>query len=180
MTTTVALVCLLVMTVAGNSWADCSKELARSRQSGIPVFVVTESAEGFTQPKQTADSTKDLMKSLKGKGGICLAENRDDAMIVLEVLGREKVQVAASWFGTGRDVTVAVKMTVGSFETILSESAAGGTLMAGGAWSKAAGKIAKRIEEWVRDDRAISPGGICNLRNVSASQIPPVRRPTAA
>lgn len=64
------------MTVAGNSWADCSKELARSRQSGIPVFVVTESAEGFTQPKQTADSTKDLIRSLKGKGGICLAENR--------------------------------------------------------------------------------------------------------
>jgi hypothetical protein len=151
---TFSFVFLAMTIVAGDSWAECSKELARDGRSPVPVFVVTTSAEGFTQTKQTADSTEDLIKSLKDKKGICLTRNRDDAIVVVEVLGREKAQVTATWAGTGRDVTVAAKIMVGTFEAVLSESAAGGTLMAGGAWSKAAGKVAKRIEEWVRDNRA--------------------------
>jgi hypothetical protein len=72
---------------------------------------------------------------------------------VVEVLGREKAQVTASWLGKSRDVTVAAKLTAGTYETVISESAAGGTIMAGGAWSKAAGKVAKRIAEWAQENR---------------------------
>jgi len=119
----------------------------------IPVFVVTTTPEGFTPVKNVADSTKDLIKSLNGKKGLCLTDQRDRALVVLEVLGREKSQMTATWAGTGRDVTVAVKLTAGTYETTISESAAGGTLMSGGAWGKAAGKVAKRVDEWVRQNR---------------------------
>lgn len=149
-----AVVWVFLSAIVGNAWADCNREATRDGQSPVPVFVVTTSPEGFTQTKQVADSTRDLVKSLKGKNGICLAEKREDALVAVEVLGREKAQQTATWAGTGRDVTVAAKLTAGTFETVISESAAGGTVMAGGAWGKAAGKVAKRIEEWVRDNRA--------------------------
>jgi hypothetical protein len=134
--------------------ADCNLQSAQDGHSPVPVFVVTTSPEGFTATKQVADSTKDLIKSLKGRQGICLTEKREDALVVVEVLGREKAQVTASWLGTSRDVTVAAKLTAGTYETVISESAAGGTIMAGGAWGKAAGKLAKRIAEWAQDNRA--------------------------
>jgi hypothetical protein len=149
-----AVVSLFVVAIAGNVSAECTRKAAQDGHSPVPVFVVTTSPEGFTQPKQVADSTRDLIKSLKGKKGVCLADKREDAPVVLEVLGREKAQQTATAFGTGRDVTVAAKLTAGTFETVISESAAGGTLMAGGAWGKAAGKVAARVEEWVRDNRA--------------------------
>jgi hypothetical protein len=148
------MVSIVLSAIVGNAWADCNRQVARDGQSPVPVFVVTTSPEGFTQTKQLADSTRDLVKSLKGKKGICLAEKREDALVTVEVLGREKAQQTATWSGTGRDVTVSARLTAGTFETVISESAAGGAVMAGGAWGKAAGKVAKRIEEWVRDNRA--------------------------
>lgn len=149
-----SLAAVFLSTMAVNAWADCTPEAARDGHSPVPVFVVTTSAEGFTQTKQVADSTRDLIKSLKDKKGLCLTEKRDDALVVVEILGREKAQQTASWLGNSRDVTVSAKLTAGTFETVISESAAGGTVMAGGAWGKAAGKVAKRVEEWIRDNRA--------------------------
>lgn len=144
---------LVLVAITANAWADCNQQSAQDGHSPVPIFVVTTSPEGFTQAKQVKDSTKDIIGSLKGKKGICLTERREDALVVVEVLGREKAQVTASVFGSGRDVTVAAKLTAGTFETVISESALGGTLMAGGAWGKAAGKVAKRIAEWVQENK---------------------------
>lgn len=121
----------------------------------VPVFVTANIAEsGFTNPnKGVADSTKNLISSLKGKKSVCLAGKREDASIVLEVLDREKAQMTASFLGTSRDCTVNVKFSFGDFETTLSGSAAGGTVTSGGAWGKAAGKVAKQVDRWVVENR---------------------------
>jgi hypothetical protein len=47
-----------------------------------------------------------------------------------------------------------VKFIFKDSETEMSASAAGGTLSSGGAWGKAAGKVAKQVEEWVVANRA--------------------------
>jgi hypothetical protein len=120
----------------------------------VPVYVVTTTEGGFTNPnKDVANSTKDLINSLKGKKALCVVDKKEGAAIVLEVLGREKAQMTASWAGSARDCTVAVKFTFGDFETTLTASAQGGTISSGGAWSKAAGKVASQVEDWVKANR---------------------------
>jgi hypothetical protein len=51
--------------MAANVGADCNPQSAQGGHAPVPVFVVTTSPEGFTATKQVADSTKDLIKSLK-------------------------------------------------------------------------------------------------------------------
>jgi outer membrane murein-binding lipoprotein Lpp len=47
-----------------------------------------------------------------------------------------------------------VTFQAGTVQTELTASAQGGTMMSGGAWSKAAGKIAKQVKEWISANRA--------------------------
>jgi hypothetical protein len=124
---------------------------AAAQPKALAVFVTSVgAADGFTDPnKDNQDTMKDLRSSLKGRSGIVLTERREDALIVLVVQNREKAQLTAGVFGAQRDCTVRVKFVYKSTETELSGSAAGGTLSSGGAWSKAAGKVAKQVEEWV-------------------------------
>jgi hypothetical protein len=49
---------------------------------------------------------------------------------------------------------VRVTFSYNGHETEMSASAQGGTLSSGGAWSKAAGKVAKQVEEWVKANAA--------------------------
>jgi hypothetical protein len=149
----ISLALIIMLGFSSVTKAECNLADARSGKSQVPVFVVTTTPEGFTQLKQVADSTKDFIKALKDKKGLCITDKRTEALVILEVLGRGKAQMTNTWFGPGRDVTVAVKLNAGKFETTIEESAAGGTVMAGGAWKKAAGKIAKRVEQWVQENR---------------------------
>jgi len=126
----------------------------------VRVFVTSSGAlNGMTDPsKDNQDTVKDLRDSLKGRKGIALAESRDDAVIVLTVMGRETAQVTAALFGgAARDRMIRVKFVAGELETEMTASAQGGTLGSGGAWGKAAGKIAKQVEEWVAANRAKLP-----------------------
>jgi hypothetical protein len=80
-------------------------------------------------------------------------DTRDRAAIVLIVQGREKAQLTVSAFGPGRDCAVRVKCQFKDMETEMSGSAMGGTLSSGGAWGKAAGKVAKQVRDWIRENR---------------------------
>jgi hypothetical protein len=124
--------------------------------AGVPVFVTSVgAANGMTDPnKDNQDTMKDLRDSLKGRKGLTLTDNRENAAIVLVVMSREKAQVTASAFGPARDCTVRVKFIYKDSETEMSASAQGGTLTSGGAWSKAAGKVAKQVEEWIAANKA--------------------------
>jgi hypothetical protein len=43
-----------------------------------------------------------------------------------------------------------MKFRAKEVDTEMTASAQGGTLASGGAWSKAPGKIAKQVEDWVK------------------------------
>jgi hypothetical protein len=137
----------------------------------VPVFVTSSGAQGgFTDPnKGNQDSMKNLTSSLKDKKAVCVVSEREKARIVLEVMSREKAQATYGPLGPARDCTVRVKFILGDFETEMSASAAGGTMASGGAWSKAAGKVAKQVEEWV----------IANREKLDAQTTPAATAPVA-
>ena len=132
-----------------------------AQSKAVPIFVTSVGAvDGMTDPnKENQDTMKDLRDSLKGRKGIVLAPRREDAIIVLVVQSREKAQLTVSplsgILGTGpsRDCTVRVKFIYKDTETEMSGSANGGALMSGGAWSKAAGKVAKQVEQWINANK---------------------------
>jgi hypothetical protein len=105
--------------------------------------------------KSNRDTMKDLQDSIKDRRSLALAESREDAAIVLVVMGWETAQVSAGLFGDpARDRIIRVKFQFGDFQTEMTASAQGGTLGNGGAWGKAAGKIVKQVDEWVRANGA--------------------------
>lgn len=124
----------------------------------IRVFVTSiGAAGGFTDPnKDNQDTMKDLRDSLRHYNkDLALVDVPDEATIVLTVMNREKAQVTAGFLGApARDCIVRVKFSFKAFETEMSGSAQGGTLTSGGAWSKAAGKVAKQIDQWITANRA--------------------------
>lgn len=125
--------------------------------SPVRVFVTSVgAANGFTDPnKDNQDTMKDIRESLKGRKAIIVTDQREEAAIVLVVMNREKAQITAGFLGApARDCIVRVKFMFRDNETEMSGSAQGGTLGSGGAWSKAAGKVAKQVEQWVSANRA--------------------------
>lgn len=123
----------------------------------VTVFITTAGAkDGFTDPsKENIDTANDLRSRLYGKKGLALVRNREDAQVVLTVMGRETAQVTAGFLGDpARDRSIRVRLSAGEFETDLTASAQGGTLGSGGAWGRAAGKIAGQVEDWIKRNRA--------------------------
>jgi|SRR6185295_1245099 len=123
----------------------------------IAIFVTSDgAANGFTDPnKGNQDTMKDLRGSLKGRKSIALVDTREAADIVLVVMSREKAQITAGLLGDpARDVTVRIKFVYAGTETEMSASAQGGAMMSGGAWGRAAGKVAKQVEQWIETNRA--------------------------
>ena len=132
------------------------KPPAQQKTDRIAVFVTSVGAlKGFTDPsKENRDSVKDLRDDLKDKKNLVLVETREAARIVLVVMGREKAQVTVGLFGDpARDVILRVQFIAGKMETELTASAQGGTLSSGGAWGRAAGKIADQVDDWAKENR---------------------------
>jgi len=129
----------------------------------VPIFLTTgATAGGFTDPdKERADSRKDLTEALSSKKSIHLVATKEEAVLVLEVLGRGVREDSGSFskaFGGKNEVkTVNVKLSAGEFSAELSGSSAGGGFSGGpgrGAWKKAAYKVADQIEKWVQENAA--------------------------
>lgn len=126
-------------------------------QGGIipKVFVTSVGAtNGFTDPnKDNQDSMENLRARLpKQRIKLAVVDKREDADIVLIVQSREKSDLTVGWLGAGRDCTVRVKFIYKDIETEMSGSAQGGSVMSGGAWSKAADKVAKQVAQWVQEN----------------------------
>jgi hypothetical protein len=125
-----------------------------SRMPGLPgVFITSAGAvNGLTDPsRDNADTVKDLRNSLKNSKLVTLVNSRDEAKIVLVVMNRETGEVTAGYFGDpARDRIIRVKFVHNQDETVMTASAQGGAGASGGAWGKAAGKIAKQVEQWVK------------------------------
>lgn len=144
-------------------WASALTLSATSLFAGVPVvpvnvFLSTGAASsGFTDPdKARGDSTKDLTEALNKKKSINMVATKEEAVIVLEVLGRGVREDSGGYskaFGGKNEVKmVRVKLTVGEFSSELSGESAGGGMSGGpgrGAWTKAAYKVADQVDKWV-------------------------------
>jgi len=141
-----AFACLL--SLASASWAQ---EPARA-STLVPVFVTSVGAsEGFTDPDGARqDSVKDLREAVTGHDKtLHLVDKRDDAAVVLTVLGRQK----GGFFGPGN--TLRIKLAVKGFETEIAATVRGGAIWQGySQWAPVAGRVASEVEKWVKANRA--------------------------
>lgn len=91
-----------------------------AQKATVPLFVTSAgAANGFTDPsKDNQDTMKDLRNSLKGRKGIVLTDDRDQAAIVLVVMNRETAQVTSGFLGDpARDRIIRVKFIANGTET---------------------------------------------------------------
>lgn len=124
----------------------------------IPFFVTTAGAvDGFTDPnKDNADTLKDLIDHLKNRKALKLVAKREEARVVVVVMNRELSSGGHGglFAGNARDVVVRVKLLVDGVEADMSASAEKATIGSGGAWGRAAKKLAGQIEAWVKANHA--------------------------
>ena len=65
----------------------------------VPVFVTSESeAQGFTDPsKDRQDSIKDIEKKVRDSETLALVTKKEDALVLLEVIGRDTNRKVNGW-----------------------------------------------------------------------------------
>jgi hypothetical protein len=131
-----------------------SLHISNPRGDRIPLFVSNVgSADGFTDPsRDRQDSAKDLLRSLRMSSYIRLVDREQDAVIIVEVLGRETTREVNGWTAfTGyaqNKSHLAVRLTAGEFSTDFS--ADGGSSGMSTAYARAAGRVAEQIVDWVK------------------------------
>ena len=142
---------LLTMLIAVGSF------VAAQPPSKIPVYVKSAAdADGFTDPsKDRQDSVKDLTKKVKDSKLLVLVPSADQAVIVLEVLGRGTNREVNGWAAVNGQAQnksfLTVKLTAGEFSTeFTGQSGSKGILTGHGA---AAGKVVDQLEDWVKANR---------------------------
>jgi hypothetical protein len=129
------------------------------------VFVFTSSPpEGIIDEgsKQRTDSVNDLRGALKNKRNLTVVDEKEAADVSIEVLDRgwqdngktTTKTTATKWTGIqsqtepDQDMDLAVRLTAGSYETVLHSRPAGIV------WRVHASEIAKKVDKWVRDNSA--------------------------
>lgn len=135
----------------------------------IRVFVVAPVAthpSGFSEPrsKDRADSVRDLQREIRKKRKtLALAESREQADVVLEVLGRGIASEADGGViavPLGRSViaqptyrsanVVRTRLVVGDYERPIVGAFDG----IGDVWSECAEQITKDLDAWIAENRA--------------------------
>jgi hypothetical protein len=123
----------------------------------VPVFVASEAvAQGFTDPsKERQDSIKDIEKKVRGSKTLVLAAKQEDALLVLEVLGRETKREVNGWTafnGAAQNKSVLfVRMKVGEYSTEFSGTSGSKGMLTG--YGDAANKVVQQVENWVQANR---------------------------
>jgi hypothetical protein len=119
----------------------------------IPLFVKSAQATGgFTDPdKGRADSVKNLVDRLKNTASVRLVPTPEEAVIVLEVLGREKKPGRSVLWGRKEEVSLGVQVTAGEYSaefTGASNTNKGFGVV--GNYGRAAGEVVKQLDAWVK------------------------------
>lgn len=134
-----------------------SLQISNPQDNRIPLFIGNiGSASGFTDPsKDRKDSAKDLWRALSTSSAVRLVDQEQDAVILVEVLGRETTREVNGWtalFGSAQNKShLAVRLTVGEFSTEFSADGGSSGMLT--AYAKAAGSIGDQIVKWVNDNR---------------------------
>src|SRR3990172_2989467 len=123
-----------------------------SASTKIPLFLKSQSSEGFTDPSEDRrDSEKDLLKRLKKCDEFLLVETEEEAVMVLEVLDRAESQQHGPFAGkTQRKKTLMVRLTVGEFSTDFTGETS--LMSIGGGWGVAAKSVVKQLKEWAKEN----------------------------
>ena len=123
----------------------------------VPVFVTSpSSAEGFTDPsKDRQDSMKDLTKRIKDSKLLMVAQSAEQAVVILEVLGRGTNREVNGWAAVNGQAQnksfLTVILKAGSYTTELTGTSGSKGIMTG--HGAAAGKVIEQVEAWVKANR---------------------------
>ena len=149
--------------------------LPAKAQERIPIFVRTaESTSGFTDPsKHRQDSVKDLVKRLKDSKALRVVESETDAVILLEVLGRETRRVT-NLMGKQNKSYVTVRISAGDFSAEWEGESGSKGMMSG--YGSAAGRIVNQVEAWVETNWESLLVLLPDSSAASRDSIPPARR----
>jgi len=124
----------------------------RPTEDRVPVFVRSEqTVGGFTDPdKHRQDSVKDLQKKIKDSKTMVLVEAEKDAVMLVEVLGRETKRETNLW-GQQNKSYVGIRLTAGEYHSEMTGESSSKGVMSG--YGDAAGKIVKQLDAWVAANR---------------------------
>jgi hypothetical protein len=120
------------------------------KQTSVRAYVFTEipaSAKPDEEQQGRLDAVKEVREALAKKKGISLVDNRADATLLIEVVGREQRNEGGGGFG-GKQITamgetiIRLHLKSGSDESDLKG-------IGQGTWSRAAKDAAERILKWI-------------------------------
>lgn len=118
--------------------------------TSVRVFVFTETSASATRtPEETErlEAVTDMRDALKRKKGITIVDDRAQANVFMEVMGRERRDEPPGAFG-GKSITrmgdtiIRVRVKSGEDETELKG-------MGLGTWARAANDAAERFLKWI-------------------------------
>lgn len=133
----------------------------------VPLAVVVKTSQFEDQAqKDRLDSARDL-KAYLSKKTVRLVEAPEEAVVIVEVLGRgieaqdtKSLQRSASGRveqRSNKDKVLLVKLSVGDYSTEIEGRSADGEYVVTTTWSQAAILASQAIEKWVKTNRAKLP-----------------------
>jgi hypothetical protein len=152
---------IATMTTAAVMAVAMAVGVAAQAAKAVPVFVASEATgQGFTDPsKDRRDSIKDVEKKVKDSNALMLVDKAEDAVIVIEVLGRETKREVNGWTAFSgyaqNKSSLTVRMKVGDYTTEFSGESGSKGMLKG--YGDAANKVVKQVEEWVKVNRGKLP-----------------------
>ena len=124
------------------------------KNAGVRVYIYTaESSSGNVSDEEQGrrDSVRDLRDAMRHKSGIIIVDDRDQAQVVVEVIGREKREGPQGGFG-GKSVTdfgdtiLRLRVKAGVDETEIKG-------IGQAYWGRAAKDAADRLAKWIARHR---------------------------
>jgi hypothetical protein len=143
---------MMMMMMIGLLLAICAAQPQGNvdRAEPVRVYVFTAPPASGKPPEEQkgrADAVRELEDNLRKKKGLTIVDQRSDATVLVEVVGREERDVGMGGFG-GKTVTpmgdtiIRVHVTEGTADADLKG-------MAQGTWGRAAKDAADRIAKWI-------------------------------
>ena len=139
------------MTILALILAAALAAQATDKGTTVRVFVFTPTANASSAPSPDEqgrlDAVRDMREALERKKGITLVDDRADANVTMEVVGREQREEPSGGFG-GKSITrmgdtiIRLRVRAGDEESDIKG-------MGQGTWGRAAKDAADRFVKWI-------------------------------